>query len=468
MIVHRHIVAAAAAVVVTLGTSALAGEPDVAAHVAELAAELDEPQWAVRHQAEKRLMQLDPAALPAIEAILAELPADEAESRSRLNRVAASLRARSEKGGREVRLSLNAAEPAKTVHALADEAGVDLYVAPNLPGRATTGTYDGAFWDVLLELCRQNGWDVSWSSGGEQNLSATIVAAGQSQNGLAGPAFISGPVLFTVRGGHFDRSVSFDQVAATGGDFVQRSRSFGYELAAHLEPRFQVGPRTFEIEWTEARDAFGRSLLPGDAQNLVADVGMLQNDVAEADRNLAGRPAGRFVTSAEWRAGRLPFTVSLRADDTDALDRVTLAGRLRGLVGSSLTDMTADVADGTATEWCVAGEPIVVRLEQGRQINSDGDVTRMWHVNFEILRPLSADLEQLVLATLAECKVTLADGGTLRRGATRTRTLRNGAREYQVDFSGETAAMPVAVRCRVPARAMRLDVPFRFEDLPVP
>lgn len=472
---------AAAAVFAVPGLS-LATDPETVV-VGQLISQLGDDAWTARRDAEAALVRQGVAALPNLQSSLAAMDAQaDPEARARLSNVVETLRRQADVEGRTVTAQFDNAPAADALHELARQAEVEISLALPPNARITADFDKVPFLEAITQVCETKKWSMVLSSSGPRNLELLI--SDDPNRGVGGGLICStGPALVAVRGGEWSRRVDFTDRLGN----ASRNGEFRFEFVALLEPRFQIGPREFEIEWTLATDASGHSLLPGDGP-VFAGVEDLQGNAGDPDGPAAGMAgvvdvadAGErkpTVSAAEWTAGRLPFTVDLaRLGHTiEEVGHVTLAGRIKGLVGTGLRDATADlsVTDPEAASqakdivWVVAGEPVGLRLSAMEPRTGDAPDRRRWAVSFEMLRPASRQVERLVVSALAEPQLTSADGTTFRRATTRSRVGQSAGVEYIVEFTGPVDAKPSHIACRIPERAAHLDLPFRFEKLPVP
>ena len=427
--------AAIAAAVLLCSPAAAAADPEALAR--GLAAE----SWAEREAAHAALLDAGPEAARFVRAAF-DSPSPEV--RARAAAIAEELDGRRATAARRVTLDFADVDPADAVARLAEAAGVDVRADDSL-GRLSpvTARYDdAAFWDVLADLCRRGKWSFRPDGGG-----ALVIEA---DDATPGPAATAGPALVLAVAARREAAVSY------GGD-DPATRTLEIDLIVHLEPRFQIGPREFRIDWTAATDAAtGLSLLPGDAQ-AVADV----ND-------MPGTPAAPHASIGRWTAGRLPVTASF--DPPPGATTIDLAGRLSGLVGADVGESRLDLSDegGTAT-WNVAGEPVAVTVAPSPSRPNDPPDRRRWAVTFAVLRPTPRATEELVIASLGGCELADADGRALTRGTSRTRaSVGGGGVGYEIEFIGSADLPPAVLSADLPRRAAWLDVPFELRGLRAP
>ena len=471
---HNPIRTAALAAALLLSASADAKASPPAQEVQALVAQLDNPRFAARRLAEESIRELGVAALGPVERALRDAEAS-VEARARLARVAADLRADAFAEPRRVTLDLADAPAADVLAALADQAGLTLRVAADLaPARIDARYQNTPALAAIADLCARHDWDIATSARGALKLDVEIVNA-DARRQLAGPTQAAGPLLLSLRGGELTRSVRH----AGANNVATRQTELSVHFAAHIEPRFQIGPREIEIEWTRIADAAGRSLMPGDAPSeMVADLGAMAGGFAETPVAPAARPSGTeddLVTHTQWSAGHALVSLELPLPDglTPAEGPLSIAGRFRTLVGGDLADREAILTPhgNAALRWSVAGEPVTVRLKSLPRRPGDDDGEERFGACFEILRALPPSHERLVLASLGGCELS-RDGRALRRATTRTRTGTSGGVEYLVEFvdrgDAGDAQSPLRLTATLAQRAVWLEVPFAFDNVPNP
>ena len=425
---------AALAAAASLVQQSNADTPDAA-----LIDQLDAPAYAERRDARRRLESFDAADLRpfADNPIVADLLAA-AEARG---------------DGEPSRLTIDFDGQARGLVAeINRRCGVELTLHADLADAPATFACDDApLWHALIDLADRHGWALDVSARGRRRAGVMLAPRPEGEpSPEAGPRDLRGPALTRVVSGRLTRSLDF--AAGTAG------ATLSYDFEANLEPRFQIGPRTFAVEWARAHDAAGRSLmaeLPDDVR--MAGGGGLFDNLAGPTR-IDVQAAEPATAAAEFTGGRLRFRATLDVPAGTAPSRVDLAGTVRGLVGAGMTDVTADLTEAQPPTWVVAGEPVVVRL-------LPSDRAGRWVARFNTLRPVDEPLEALIAASLAGCEMSDADGAALKRRATRD-PVAEECLVYEVEFSGETP--PARVTARVPSRAAWLEVPFAFDDLPVP
>ena len=427
--------AAAIAAAVLLVSPAAAADPEALAR--GLAAE----SWAEREAAHAALLDAGPEAATFVRAAF-DSPSPEV--RARAAAIAEELDGRRATAGRRVTLELADAQACDAVARLAEAAGVRLRADDSLNRLPpVTARYDdAAFWDVLADLCRRGRWSFRPDGGG-----ALVIEA---DDATPGPAATAGPALVRAVAARREAAVSY------GGD-DPATRTLEIDLIVHLEPRFQIGPREFRVEWTAATDAAtGLSLLPGEAQ-AVADV-----------NGMPGTPAAPHASLGRWTAGRLPITAAF--DPPAEATTIDLAGRLHGLVGADSAESRLEWSDdGAAATWNVAGEPVSVTIAPLPSRPNDPPDRRRWAATFAVLRPTPRATEELVIASLSRCVLADADGRALTRGTSRTRaSTAGGGVGYEVEFIGSADLPPAALTADLPRRAAWLDVPFELRGLRVP
>ncbi len=473
---HNPIRSVALVATLLISNSAVAGSAPAADTVDTLVAQLDDPRFTARRQAQTSLLELGASALPTVRRAL-DHPDTPAEARARLAGIARELHAHAESDARHITLELHAATPADVIVKIAGQAGLALEADARLtPARIDVDLHDVPAMDALATLCEQHGWDLASSARGPQKLDLKIInATGERQ--LVGQTQAAGPLLLTQRGGRVTHSVATDGLGASATS--RRETVLSIDFAAHLEPRFQIGPRDVEVEWTRVTDAAGRSLLPGDAPSqMIADAGALRVGFAETPGVPAGQPADdgdRLVSRAEWTAGRVLLSLKLPLSDAHppAAGPLSVAGRFRTLVGGELTAHAIELvpdAMGEVPRWIVAGEPVAVRIKSISPRPGDAEGHRRYAASFEMLRPVDAAGERLVIASLAGCRLS-RHGETLRRATTRTRLGASGGVEYQLEFvesprEGTAADAPFQLTCTAARTAVWLDVPFAFNSVP--
>jgi hypothetical protein len=438
-----------AAAVLSCGLTATpaSGESAEPATVRALIADLDHTDWATRERAQVALVKMGPAVVREAASTLADSPA--IEQQSRLAAVMEQLAAADDLSPRRFSGSFEETSPAEVIEQLRRETGLALGLPAagvNLPP-VTATFHEAPALAVLAELCRDHGWSASASAAGGADLSIRL-ATGTGQ--FRGPAVAHGPGLVVLKSARREQVHCF-----VDDDSAQR---FELELAAFLEPRFQIGPRDFTVEVTTAFDASsGLSLLP--AGTALADLGEHLPDGAGL--------APPVVATARWTAGRLPITLDL-APPAQA-GRLHLEGVVRGLVGTGLRDRVTAVDTSSEVRWVIAGEPVLISLHPAPSTRRDGPERRRWALQATLLQETPRDLRQLIEASLSNLTLQDATGRSFTRGRLRTRSpggTDGGA--VTVEFLGHVDAVPQRVRGRMPTRALRLELPFAFEDVRVP
>lgn len=433
------------------------------AQVSALVKQLADESWSLRQEASEKLIALGPAALPA----LAECRRQntDLQTHTDLGLIEAQIALNVAQSGRLIYLRLQSADAMQAVQEMAQQAGVTVQLEERrLRGVTLDGEIEGlSWWPAMLKLCAAHDLD---ARPGESGMRITRATDGPSRT-LVGPSSTDGPMLVLARGARYERTLSFNRnpvlkrdgsIVAEEADVLRQAR-FIYDLEAMLEPRFLLGSRRFTVLLTGASDDAGNVLMAVGA----ADGGDLAGDIAAAARAGADPAMVANITEGEWSGGRLRIGVPLVYPVTPGT-RLHLSGRVRGLVGADLHEVQAtslDLAAGVA--WHVAGERVNVRLEAG-------STAGRWTFTAESARAVAPEVADLLAAALSQAELSDAAGDRLRRGAMQSSTGEDGRYACRLEFIGssEETTLPREVRCRVPRRALELDVPFEFESLPMP
>lgn len=433
------------------------------AHLSDLVKQLAHESWSLRQEASEKLVVLGPAALPA----LAEFRRQNTDLQihNDLGLIEAQIALNVAQSGRQIYLRLQSADAMQAMEEMAQQAGVTVQLEERrLRGVMLDGEIDGlGWWPAMLKLCAAHDLD---ARPGESGMRITRATDGPART-LVGPASTEGPMLVLARGARYERTLGFDRspvlkrdgsIVAEEVDALRQAR-FIYDLEAMLEPRFLLGSRRFTVLLTGASDDAGNVLITAGA----ADGGDLAGDIAAAARAGVDPAMAANITEAEWSGGRLRIGVPLLYPATPGT-RLALSGRIRGLVGADLHDVQAtslDLAAGVA--WHVAGERVNVRLEAG-------SAAGRWTFTAESGRAVAPEVADLLAAALSQAELSDAAGDRFRRGSMNSSTGEDGRYTCRLEFIGssEETMLPREARCRIPRRTLELDVPFEFENLPIP
>ena len=142
-----------------------------------------------------------------------------------------------------------------------------------------------------------------------------------------------------------------------------------------------------------------------------------------------------------------------------------LAGRLRGSAGADPVDYLSTTTPLTAgVRWRVAGEQVVVRMEEGRSAGR-------WMVMFELLRDPGDATVDVMVASFAGAELIDTSGRRMRRGTAYRQESPGGGLVYRMEFigaEGDRPAIPARLAATLPSRLVELDLPFTFTGLPMP
>ena len=430
--------------------------------VRELLARLADSAWSVRQGAQDELVALGPDILP----ILAQARAQSADlqAHSAIGLIETQIADNLARVGRPISVHLSDADAAAALREMADQAGFALTIDERrLQGVRVNDEIAGAsFWEAMLQLCAAHDLDLRPI---ESGLRATRATEGAART-IGGPASTSGPMIILARGAHYERRLTLDRhpAAATLADTpaaAEASERFRYEFEALLEPRFLIGSRQFTVLLTRAQDDAGNVLHAGCA---TADGSDLRRDLADPAAGPGDDPAlSATLSEAAFSGGRLKFEVDLKFPESPG-SRLRLAGRIRGLVGADISQMKAaaiDLAEGAA--WHVAGERTEVSLEPSAAAGR-------WSLSMTSARAVTPEVGDLLAVSMATAELFDAAGDRFRRGALQSTTGDDGRLTLRLEFIGpaDGSMLPRQLTCRVPRCALDLDVPFEFDNLPVP
>lgn len=436
-----------------------------ARQVAALVASLSDADWNVRYDAQQRLAALGPDALPHLARARRDL--DDPHTHATFDLIEQQISEDLAQRGYPVHAEFHEADAVDAIREIARQARLELPQLQvderRLQGVTINGRIEGrTWWEALSALCAEHDLDARPM---ETSLRITRATEGAMPT-LAGPIATSGPVVILARGARYERRVTIDRAALTGtgstsgepGGAIEAR--FRYELEAMLEPRFVVGSRRFSIVLTGARDDAGNMLLAGGA----ADGADLRRDLlAPGARLQLDDLMAASVSEATVSGGRLRFEVDLEYPSA-AGRRMSLSGRLRGLVGADLYDIDAEeIAMGEAMTWHIAGERVSARLEPSAAAGR-------WLLYVQSARAVGPEINDLIVTSVGRAELTDAVGDRFRRGAVHNNTGQDGRLTCRVEFIGpaDEAMRPHRLRCRLPRRAVDLDLPFQFDNLPMP
>jgi hypothetical protein len=433
-----------------------------------LSQDLTAADWTVRDAAADRLVAMGGEVLPDVERALRldQLTRTFNEQTAQLHAVAERLRQRSLVSGSFI--WPDTTDTATLITSLTQPRGMTLELGAQLDDVAES-VAPGTFWQVMTELCRTNGWDVSVDAGGSRNLRMAIVKAPAVRRQLAGPVCLTGPAAVVVREVRHVRRADFATVPPVVDDQAAASQAHELrcELEALFEPRYMIGPRDFDVSWSRVTTSDGISLLPGELEPGTAAVAD-----AQGLADLPDATAAVLHTDATWSAGRLRLGVDLETDlltTTDAEDQtLTLVGRIQGPVGADLYE--AAVANEQSVEWVLAGEPVRVRLTRTSDAKTSTGLRSRWLLTATTRPRLDEPTRKLIAAALSGATAT-TQGARLYRGASRVRLDDRAVPSMEIEFYGRRVMepdLPVRVTCEVPRQIVWLDLPFRFDGLPLP
>jgi hypothetical protein len=429
--------------------------------VRELVVQLTDPSWAVRQAAQDELVAFGPDILPLLEQ--ARLATADLQTRSSIAVIESQISETLARAGRSISVRLENAEASAAVRELAQQAGIPVVIDERrLMGVRLQGAFDGeSFWQTMLDLCARHDLDIRPI---ESGLRATRATEGAART-IGGPASTYGPMLILARGAHYERKLTLERDPAAQTTAVAPAPSYGqerfrYEFEALLEPRFLIGSRKFTVLLTQAADDAGNILHAAGA----ADGLDLGRDLADPRRPAnAGEGLATSISEAQWSVGRLKFDVDLLFPDSPGRS-ISLAGRIRGLVGAELEDVrvaAVDMAEGQT--WHAAGERTEVRLEPSAAAGR-------WVLTLVTGRAVAPEVSDLLANALATAELTDAVGDRFRRGSLNSSTGDDGRVTLRMEFIGpaDETMLPRHLSVRVPRRALELDIPFEFENLPMP
>ncbi len=398
--------------------------------------DLSSPDWPTRKAAAERLALSGPSILSRLEASMRSRDVDPATHA--FSAVVEAVESSNQLAGATVEVRADRAEEA--IRALCAAPGLLLERGPNLKNKGAIEAV-GTFWEVVIDLCRTHDWDVSVNAGGSRNLRMAMVPA-RDERQLAGPVCVTGPAVVVVRELRQTRHVDFAAMLPEANELpaTNAKQSLRIELEALLEPRYQIGTREFVVHWSQVATTSGKDLLDED----------------------------RAQAIAHWSAGRLRFGLDLAGQGVPGGDELNVAGTIRGSVGGDLYDVELP-ADDTEAEWIIAGEPVMVRLDRGPDLNGNRGRRTQWQFHAALRRQPDAPTQKLILTALAGLEL-VGPSGELMRGATRTDFESPMGPQIEIDFVGPSAAgsgRPTA-RCELPRRMVWLELPFEFDGLPMP
>lgn len=431
--------------------------------------DLAHDDWHIRKQAHDTLVEMGPAILPGLEERLAHV--ETIHLRDAILLAIEQTRQAAAGRGTLIRAAFTSAGTADVLRTLRTQSGMELGISVIDPAQPISARFDGwTWWQSVGWLCRQNDWDLKVDAGG-----MSIRPAGSNLT-LGGPVHLSGPLAVLCRGARYERELTMSRnadsawptpnrvgEAAEGAESARHERGtrFLYEFDGYLEPRFVIGSRSFEVIWTEARDDAGNTLLPAG----IADISGMGDDLLGPPSPVA--PEKGVVgnrSDATWQSGRLMFSAPLVFPGEPGRT-LAVAGRLRASVGADLTVYEATTTQITrGIRWRVAGEQVEVRAETGRSPNR-------WIVVYETLRDPGPATMDVMIAGFLETQLFDQSRRKLRRGTAYRQEGAAGGVIYRMEFIGPEAeglTIPARLTATLPARLVKLDLPFRFENLPMP
>jgi hypothetical protein len=429
--------------------------------VHEQLAKLADPSWVIRQAAQDELVALGPDILPIL--ALARAESADLQAHAAIRLIETQIADNLARVGRPVFVHLADADAAAALREIADQAGFTLTIDDRrLQGVRVNGEIDGAsFWQAILQISASHDLDLRPV---ESGLRATRATEGAART-VGGPASTSGPMIILARGAHYERKLTLDRdpASATLADTpaaAQASERFRYEFEALLEPRFLIGSRRFTVILTRAQDDAGNVLHAAGA----ADGADLRRELAEPAAGAGDDPAlAAAISEAAFTGGRLKFDIDLDFPQSPGR-QLRLEGRIRGLVGAEISQMKAaaiDLAGGAA--WHVAGERTEISLEPSAAAGR-------WTLSMTSARAVTPEVGDLLAVSMATAELLDAAGDRFRRGALQSTTGDDGRLTLRLEFIGpaDGSMLPRQLTCRVPRCALELDVPFEFDNLPVP
>jgi hypothetical protein len=423
------------------------------ASVDQLIGQLSSPDWAVREDAQTRLVAMGQDAEPQLQQLLAQPPSLEVASRAE-----AALRqiAENRQGGPSIiQMRFVEAHPKQVFDELFRQARVtpelqppDLWNAQSWP-TISLDVLNQPFWAVMKDLTARTG--VRLRSAGRDNR-PVLVFGDDDDDWTDAPVSISGPFLIAAT-----RITEIKQMAlARPGP--GRS-NLAVELIVEVEPKLNLLARGGRPRVIEALDEQGRSM-------------QLQVRSDEDDFDLISD------RSRQWR-----FGVSLFRPGGDSQRIAVLRVATSAVVGVQHESVViADPLQARNVVRQSAGQELTLREiqvnrpgrgrrgdDQGAQYVVSVSVTRLNNNNGQARLPWSRGAPTLRLLDAAGRALTLDDVESRSRDEDEAR----GNIQYTMTYTQEAGArgqpgQPAQLIWEVPVQTRQIQIVGEFRDLPLP
>ncbi|MEM8876146.1 MAG: hypothetical protein AAGD32_18020 [Planctomycetota bacterium] len=404
-----------------------------------LVEQLSSEVWRERRKAERELVALGAAAVPVLEAALAN--GTDPETAACIESALARIEEESKQGATRVTLAFNNAELPDVLATLSEQTGMTIGLHPpdlaekqNLP--RITADYAGLpLWEVMRDLREQTHL---YLRPGKNDV---LLCNRAWQAVASGPSEVSGPFLIELREIRRERAVTFDAVRIADHAANDVRGKFGIGLTIHAEPKLALAHEGLSVTLDRAEDDRGNDL------------------------RTRLRPRSKTSTT-----GGVAVTIGLDHPDMGRLgERITeLAGIIHADALDQWRTIEADLAGDTDTTlgngWSATVAP--ANPFGGRRFGLSLSVTVP-----ETSRMAAEDLFRRV-------KVTDSTGRAMRlRDIRHERADRPGDRhrytfsaiaEGSINPRRDDPVVPASLHWEIPTQRQTVEADFAFRDLPIP
>ena len=424
------------------------GAQDLRPHeqlVEQLVNQLAADDWKTRRRAQEQIVEFGVDALPALQRVLETT--QDAEVRTRADAAMKQIDNDRATGPSRISLDLDDVPLTSAFEAIAGAAQCSFVAQPvDLLNQRTLGPAGlhvtrKPFWEVVLPLCKaSNVWlmDIYGVGGNGLHLVEFDV------NTLDAPAFVSG--AFLVLADSIERTHSL-QLARP----ADVERSFSVNLRVYPEPKLKVLRGMYSAVVETAVDERGNSLVPTEQ----IDINSVENLTGHS-----GWPWDVYINLQDTDTtgkklvklkGKTRYVVQAKGESAEFVDVLKANGKSLDLAGARvlLESVTRRVADTTLFDFRLSIE----------QRNMPQDV---WD---HLTTSDSGQIITLVDAMGRQLMIGDSSGefdGTKMNFSLSFRADNPMLEEHQQP--GE----PVTLKLEVPVEMRVIDVPFEFNDLPIP